>query len=72
MSDEAGFLNAIAEQRAERSTRLVYADWLDEHDRPREAEFLRLQLQAAELNARLIELGGQLDAKWLAASDQFL
>jgi uncharacterized protein (TIGR02996 family) len=67
MSDEAAFLKAIAEQPAERSTRLVYADWLDEHGRPREAEFLRLQVQAAEMNARLIEMGGELAVKWLSA-----
>jgi uncharacterized protein (TIGR02996 family) len=67
MSDEAGFLKAIAEQPAERSARLVYADWLDEHNRPREAEFLRLQVQAAEMSARLLELGGELDVKWLTA-----
>jgi uncharacterized protein (TIGR02996 family) len=67
MSDEAGFLKAIVDQPAERSTRLVYADWLDEHDRPREAEFLRLQLQAVELNTRLLELAGHLDPKWLVA-----
>lgn len=66
MSDEAGFLKAIAEQPTERSTRLVYADWLDEHNRSREADFLRLQIQVAELNAKLLELGEQLDAKWLA------
>ena len=67
MNDEAGFLKAIADQPAERSTRLVYADWLDEHGRPREAEFLRLQIQFAEMNARLTELGGELDGKWLTA-----
>ena len=67
MSDEASFLKAITEQPAERSTRLVFADWLDEHGRPREAEFLRLQLQVAELSARVLELGGELEAKWLAA-----
>jgi uncharacterized protein (TIGR02996 family) len=67
MSDEAGFLKSIAEQPKERSVRLVYADWLDEHDRPREAEFLRLRIQVAELSARLIELGGPLDVKWLGA-----
>src|SRR5215207_7575777 len=65
MSDEAGFLKSIADEPAERSTRLVFADWLDEHDRPREAEFLRLQLQVAELSARLLELGGQLEPNWL-------
>ena len=67
MSDEASFLKAIRDKPGERSTRLVYADWLDEHDRSREAEFLRLQIQAAESNTRLFELGGQLDAKWLHA-----
>src|SRR5688572_21458041 len=70
MSDEAGFLKAIADQPAERSTRLVYADWLDEHDRPREAEFLRLQLQVAELSTKLLDLGGGFEAKWLTAVGQ--
>jgi uncharacterized protein (TIGR02996 family) len=67
MSDEAGFLKSIADKPAERSTRLVYADWLDEHDRPREAEFLRLQIQVAEMNARLRELGGEIGSEWLTA-----
>jgi uncharacterized protein (TIGR02996 family) len=67
MSDEAGFLKSIADQPAERSTRLVYADWLDEQGRPREASFLRLQIQAAELHAKLLELGGQLEPTWLTA-----
>lgn len=67
MSDEAGFLKSLAEQPDERSTRLVYADWLDEHDRPREAAFLRLQLQVAELNAKLFEVGDELDTRWLGA-----
>jgi uncharacterized protein (TIGR02996 family) len=65
MRDEASFLKALVDKPEERSTRLAYANWLDEHDRPREAEFLRLQMQVEELNARLIELGGQLDTKWL-------
>ena len=67
MSDEAGFLKSIAKQPVERSTRLVYADWLDEHDRPREAEFLRLQLQIAELSARVSEISAQLEVPWLTA-----
>lgn len=66
MSEEAGFLKAIADQLAERTTRLAYADWLDEHDRPREAEFLRVQVQVAEANARLLDLSGELNADWLA------
>jgi uncharacterized protein (TIGR02996 family) len=67
MNDEAGFLKSISDQPAERSTRLVFADWLDENGRPREAEFLRLQVRAAELNAKLLDLGAQLEAKWLTA-----
>ncbi|VTR92623.1 Uncharacterized protein OS=Cystobacter violaceus Cb vi76 GN=Q664_31220 PE=4 SV=1 [Gemmata massiliana] len=67
MSDEAGFLKAIADKPGERITRLAYADWLEENGRAQEAEFLKTQLQIEEMSARLIELGGQLDAKWLAA-----
>jgi uncharacterized protein (TIGR02996 family) len=67
MNDEAGFLASLAEQPAERSTRLVYADWLDEHGRHDEAAFLRLQIEIAERSARLLDLGGQLDPKWLTA-----
>lgn len=43
MSDEAGFLHAIAEAPTEDTTRLVYADWLDEHDEPHKAAFLRAE-----------------------------
>lgn len=37
MTDEAGFLAALAEHPECETTRLVYADWLDEHERPEEA-----------------------------------
>ncbi|MBY0460744.1 MAG: TIGR02996 domain-containing protein [Gemmataceae bacterium] len=67
MSDEAGFLKSLEEQPAERTTRLAYADWLTEHDRPREAEFLKLQLQLADAHTRLLELGGTLNVEWLKA-----
>ncbi len=66
MSDEAGFLKALADQPGERVTRLAYADWLEENGRPQEAEFLKAQLQIEEINARLIALGRKLDTKWLA------
>jgi uncharacterized protein (TIGR02996 family) len=33
--------------------RLVYADWLDEHGEPGRAEFIRVQCERAELDARL-------------------
>jgi uncharacterized protein (TIGR02996 family) len=40
-SDEAHLLAAIAEAPDEDTPRLVYADWLDEHDQPERAEFSR-------------------------------
>ncbi|HEY1186171.1 MAG TPA: TIGR02996 domain-containing protein [Gemmata sp.] len=67
MNDEAGFLKALADQPAERATRLAFADWLDEQGRASEAEFLKLQLQIEERNKQLIELGGECDVNWLAA-----
>jgi uncharacterized protein (TIGR02996 family) len=67
MSDEAGFLKSIADQPGDRTARLVYADWLDEHDRRSEAEFLRLQIQVADLNTKLLELDEQLDTTWQTA-----
>ncbi|MDY3560249.1 TIGR02996 domain-containing protein [Gemmata sp. JC673] len=43
MSDEDALLSAIAAHPSEDTPRLAYADWLDEHDRPIRAEFIRLQ-----------------------------
>jgi uncharacterized protein (TIGR02996 family) len=42
MSDESTFLAALKANPADDTTRLVYADWLDENDEPEEAEYLRL------------------------------
>ena len=35
------FLQAIAEEPADDTSRLVFADWLEEHDQPARAEFIR-------------------------------
>lgn len=43
MSDEVAFLNAIRANPDDDTTRLVYADWLDDRDDPRGA-FVRLHL----------------------------
>jgi uncharacterized protein (TIGR02996 family) len=48
MSDEDALLAAIAAHPDEDTPRLVYADWLDEHDRPIRAEFIRLQIEIAQ------------------------
>jgi uncharacterized protein (TIGR02996 family) len=47
MTDEDALLAAIAAAPAEDTPRLAYADWLDEHDRPVRAEFIRLQVDIA-------------------------
>lgn len=41
MDTEAALLRAILLNPADDVARLVYADWLDEHDEPREAEIQR-------------------------------
>ncbi len=43
------FLRAIREAPEDDTPRLVYADWLDEHDQPERAEFIRAQIQATRL-----------------------
>ena len=49
--DERGFLAKIIAEPAEDTHRLVFADWLDERgDRPR-AEFVRVQVELARLDA---------------------
>jgi uncharacterized protein (TIGR02996 family) len=47
MSDEDALLAAIAAHPDEDTPRLAYADWLDEHDRPVRAEFIRVQVEIA-------------------------
>src|SRR5262249_1785583 len=42
MNQEQGFLHAIADDPADDTSRLVYADWLEERGAPR-AEIIRLE-----------------------------
>src|SRR5215471_7840250 len=49
MSDEKALLAAIRDHPDEDTPRLVYADWLQEHDQPERAEFIRVQIEAANL-----------------------
>jgi uncharacterized protein (TIGR02996 family) len=48
MWDDQALLAAIEADPAEDTARLAYADWLEEHDRPILAEFIRLQIELAE------------------------
>ena len=75
MSEEAGFLAAIAAAPADDVLRLVYADWLDEQgddESTRKAKFLRLQdaigagTPTDQKVRQLKKLAGRLTASWLA------
>jgi uncharacterized protein (TIGR02996 family) len=44
------FLHAIREAPEDDTPRLVYADWLDEHDQPERAEFIRAQIHMTRLS----------------------
>ncbi len=50
-ADENALLDNIAANPADDVARLVYADWLDEHDQAVRAEFIRLQVEIARLQA---------------------
>ncbi len=71
-------LRAILSNPDEDTPRLMYADWLDEHDDPARAEFIRLQCRLAEREREKVvpatdpdqqrgrELLLQLGERWLA------
>ena len=44
--DELAFLAALTADPADDATRLIYADWLEEHGDPHRAEYLRLVVRA--------------------------
>lgn len=72
------FLRALLDIPEDRTTWLVYADWLEDRGDPR-AEFLRLVVARAQMpeddpeavpaDARLTQLRGELDPRWMAAFD---
>lgn len=47
MDEMLPFLRAIAANPGDDAPRLVFADWLDEHEQPGRAEFIRLQIELA-------------------------
>jgi uncharacterized protein (TIGR02996 family) len=61
MSDEAALLKAIIAHPDEDTPRLVYADWLDEHGRSVEAEFVRTQCRIAAISPADPEWAGLID-----------
>jgi uncharacterized protein (TIGR02996 family) len=61
-SDRTAFLRAIAADPEDDTPRLVFADWLDEHDDPQRAEFIRVQVELARRPPRRW-CGGRRPAK---------
>ena len=49
MTDAAALLAAIRHAPDDDAPRLVYADWLEEHGQPERAEFIRVQVESANL-----------------------
>ena len=77
MSDEAAFLDALKANPADDTARLVYADWLDEHNEPLKAEYLRAVVALAQQDDNLLaspeaehltRAAAGLDDHWRAAA----
>lgn len=78
--EDRAFVRAILMNPAELTAWLVYADWLDEHEQPERAEFLRLQVKRSApdvtqtdrfgIIARVEELRAAIDPDWLALFDR--
>src|SRR5262245_56029773 len=73
MSDEKALLAAIWEHPHEDTPRLMYADWLQENGQPERAEFIRVQIELAQLDASwddlppaLVRREQELWKKWRA------
>ena len=49
MTDHDALYRSICAHPADDTPRLVYADWLEEHDRPEEAEFIRLECRLGSI-----------------------
>src|SRR5688500_7506010 len=75
MTDREALLRAIIETPDDDAPRLVYADWLDEHGQPDQAEFIRLQCERnrhpqsddhwKELGARCAQLLSANGHRWM-------
>ena len=83
MSTETAFLEMLRTTPADDTARLVYADWLDDHGRAQEAEYLRLAVtltlscdvctRAQPEVARLLALAESLPVEWRqAAGSRFM
>jgi uncharacterized protein (TIGR02996 family) len=53
MSERDAFLRAIAADPTDDTVRLAFADWLDEHDEAKRAEFIRVQIKRERSGRKL-------------------
>lgn len=63
--DEQGFLNKLIDDPNEETTRLVYADWLDEHGESKKAEYLRALVQVRQASKIIEHVERHLNTEWL-------
>lgn len=63
--EEANFIFDLLAEREDRKLLLEYSEWLQEHGRPRSAEFLRLADSPQVNMDRLKALRPVLDRRWL-------
>lgn len=69
------FLEDITAHPGDDAPRLVFADWLEENGQSARAEFIRLQVGAASLAARVRHAGDEEEAlveEWTARADSLL
>lgn len=69
MNEDLAFIDAILANEADDTTRLVHADWLDDHGEPELAAFVRLQTEVyrtPNADPRRLELRRQETAAWNA------
>jgi uncharacterized protein (TIGR02996 family) len=77
VNEREALLRAVCENPDDDTPRLVFADWLDEHDEPERAEFIRVQIKIArgtddpKLKQREQELLAAHRAAWSEPFRQF-
>ena len=49
MTEHDAFLQSIVANPDDDAPRLIYADWLEEHDQPERAQFIRVQIELAKI-----------------------
>jgi uncharacterized protein (TIGR02996 family) len=65
MNEETALLAAIRAQPEDDTARLVYADWLQEHDHAARAEFIRVQIDLARSGRLVTPRPAWCDPRWL-------